>query len=157
MTKRVLLTGMSGTGKSTVLNQLTELGFGTIDTDYDGLTVEVDSGHGFERLWREDRIQQVLSANAADVVFISGTARNQVKFYPQFDHIVLLSAPAPVLVERLTTRSNNPYGKNADELAETLRYIDTVEPLLRAAATLEIDTSVPLEQVILAVLEHVRP
>jgi 8-oxo-dGTP pyrophosphatase MutT (NUDIX family) len=80
-----------------------------------------------------------------------------VKFYPQFDHIVLLSAPAHVLVERVTTRTNNPYGKKPDELAETLRLLQTVEPLLRGSATLEIDTSTPLEHVITAILDHALP
>jgi dephospho-CoA kinase len=155
--KRVLLTGMSGTGKSTVINKLGELGYKVVDTDYGGFTVEVDSGAGPERLWRDDRIQEVLSAEDADVLFMSGTSRSQVKFYPQFDHIVLLSAPAHVLVERLTTRTNNPYGKKADELAETLRFLQTVEPLLRGSATLEVDTSTPLENVITAILDHVLP
>jgi shikimate kinase len=108
-------------------------------------------------LWREDRIQAVLSADDAEVLFISGTSRNQSKFYPQFDHIVLLSAPAPVLVERLTSRTNNPYGKNSGEVAETLRLLQTVEPLLRGPATLEIDTTAPLEQVIAVLLDHVHP
>jgi len=34
------------------LNKLTGLGYRTIDTDYGGFTVEVDSGYGFERLSR---------------------------------------------------------------------------------------------------------
>ena len=155
--KRVLLTGMSGTGKSTVMNKLGELGYKVVDTDYGGFTVEVDSGAGPERLWRDDRIQEVLSADDADVLFISGTSRNQVKFYPQFDHNVLLSAPAHVLVERLTTRTHNPYGKESDEVAETLRLVQTVEPLLRGRATLEVDTSTSLERVITAILDHVLP
>jgi shikimate kinase len=155
--KRVLLTGMSGTGKSAVINKLGELGYKVIDTDYGGFTVEVDSGAGPERLWRDDRVQEVLSADDADVLFISGTSRNQVKFYPQFDHIVLLSAPAHVLVERLTTRTNNPYGKKSDEVAETLRLLQTVEPLLRGPATLEVDTSTSLDRVIKAILDHVLP
>jgi shikimate kinase len=155
--KRVLLTGMSGTGKSTVINKLGELGYKVVDTDYGGFTVEVDSGAGPERLWRDDRIQEVLSADDADVLFISGTSRNQMKFYPQFDHIVLLSAPAHVLVERLTTRTNNPYGKKSDEVAETLRLLQTVEPLLRGPATLEVETSTSLDRVITAILDHVLP
>jgi len=155
--KRVLLTGMSGTGKSTVINKLGELGYKVVDTDYGGFTIEADSGEGPERLWRDDLIQEVLSADDADVLFISGTSRNQVKFYPQFDHIVLLSAPAHVLVERLTTRTNNPYGKHSEELAETLQFQQTVEPMLRGQATLDIDTSAPLEHVMTAILEHVQP
>jgi shikimate kinase len=153
--KRVLLTGVSGTGKSTVIARLAELGYKVIDSDYGGFTVEVESGTGRERLWREDRIQEVLSKQDAEVLFISGTSRNQVWFYPQFHHIVLLSAPADVLVERLHNRTNNPYGKTAAELTETLGFLRTVEPLLRSRATLEIDTSASLDRVVSAILEHV--
>jgi len=153
--KRVLLTGMSGTGKSTVIARLAKLGYKVVDSDYGGFTVEVDSGTGRERLWREDRIQEVSSTEDAEVLFISGTSRNQVRFYPQFDHIVLLSAPADVLVERLHNRTNNPYGKTAAELTETLGFLRTVEPMLRSRATLEIDTSASLDRVVSAILEHV--
>jgi adenylate kinase family enzyme len=147
--KRVLLTGMSGTGKSTVLARLGELGHRVLDTDYGGYTAD--------GLWREERIREVLSADDAEALFISGTVPNQVRFYPWFDHIVLLSAPAPVLAERLATRTTNAYGKRPDELADTLRYLETVEPLLRRSATLEVTTTVPLDDVIRAILDHVRP
>src|SRR5215471_13995854 len=153
--KRVLITGMSGTGKSSVVNRLAELGYRAIDTDRADLTVQVRSSSGTEQLWREDQIQRILSANDTALIFLAGTCRNQVNFYPQFDHIVLLSAPVTVLIDRLTTRSNNPYGKSPAELAETLRLVETVEPLLRAAATLEIDTTAPLDEVVQAILDVV--
>ena len=35
---RVLITGMSGAGKSTVLGELAARGYRTVDTDYDGWT-----------------------------------------------------------------------------------------------------------------------
>jgi shikimate kinase len=75
-------------------------------------------------------------------------------FYPLFDHIVLLSAPAEVLVERLTTRTTNPYGKDPAHIAETLGYLETVEPLLRDAATLEVVTTVPVAEVADIVVAH---
>jgi len=72
-----------------------------------------------------------------------------------FDHIVLLlSAPAEVLVERLRTRTSNPYGKDPAQIAETLEYLETVEPLLREAATLEVVTTVPVGQVADIVVAH---
>ena len=90
------------------------------------------------------------------MLFVSGCAENQVKFYPQFDHIILLSAPANVLVERLTTRTNNPYGRHPGDLAEVLGYLETVEPRLRRSAGHEIDASAPLDQVVATVLRLVE-
>jgi hypothetical protein len=76
-------------------------------------------------------------------------------FLPQFDHIVLLSAPAGVVAERLATRTTNDYGKQPDEVARVLDQQYTVEPLLRRAAGHEIDTSAPLDQVVATVLQLV--
>jgi hypothetical protein len=145
---------MSGTGKSSLLHELTARGYRTVDTDYGGYFETIDG----ERLWREDKIDALL-ASAPDqgpgVLFVQGTTRNQVVFYPRFHHIVLLSAPAEVLTERLATRTTNPYGKDPAELAETLYYQQTVEPLLRATATLEVVTTVPVARVADLVLGHV--
>jgi shikimate kinase len=147
-----------------VIEELAARGYKAVDTDYHGLTELVDV-HGDDPttltpgqdwLWREDRIQELLSTEDADVLFLSGCAPNQPGFYPQFDHIILLTAPAPVLVARLTTRTNNPYGKRPHELARVLHLRQTIEPLLRPAADLEIDTSIPIDQVVEAILRHVR-
>ena len=60
-------------------------------------------------------------------------------------------------VERIPNRSNNPYGKDPDERAEILGYVQSVEPRLRKTATLEVDTSLSIDQVVQIVLNHVLP
>jgi dephospho-CoA kinase len=159
--KRVLITGMSGTGKSTVISELAARGYKAVDADYNDLSELVSipassdrSGLGAEQdwIWREDRIADLLSTEDADVLFLSGTASNQGKFYRQFDHIVLLTAPASVMTERLVGRTNNPYGKDPRELARALALKQTVEPLLRRGADVEIDTSVPVDEVVERIL-----
>ena len=165
--KRMLLTGMSGTGKSTVIGKLAARGYKAVDADGDefshwvevegsadpfGSTVEV----GRDWVWREDRIQDLLSTQDSEVLFLSGCAENMPKFFPQFDHIVLLSAPAEVIVRRLRSRTTNPYGKHPDEIARVLGLVESVEPLLRRVAGHEIDTSAPLEAVVAAILRLVQ-
>jgi dephospho-CoA kinase len=161
--KRVLLTGMSGTGKSTIIKELAARGYKAVDADEDGYSEMVAvppselTGHdpGQDWLWREDRIAALLASEEADVLFLSGCAPNQGALYPRFDHVILLAAPPYVIVERLATRTNNPYGKRPADVARTLALQRTIEPLLRAGAGHEIDTSLPLDQVVAQVLHAV--
>jgi shikimate kinase len=152
--KRVLITGMAGTGKSSLLDEFAARGYRTVDTDYGDYFQTIDG----ELLWREDRVSMLLSSAPDElpgVLFVQGTTRNQVLFYPRFHHIVLLSAPPEILAERLAIRTTNPYGKDPAELAQVLHYQRTVEPLLRASASLEVVTTVPVARVADIVLDHV--
>ena len=123
--KRVLITGMSGTGKSSVIAELAARGYNAVDADEGGLSelvsVPLDEltglGPGQDWVWREDRIKELLSSGDTDPLFLSGCSPNQGKFYPQFDHIFLLTAPPAIIVERLATRTTNPYGKRLEEVA----------------------------------------
>lgn len=165
--KRVLLTGMSGTGKSAVIEELARRGYKAIDLDteaYSGWVAVTDDssvpGTPVEPerdwVWREERIHELLAAEDADLLFVSGTAANMGQFLPRFDEVILLSAPAEVIAERLRTRPRNEYGKSADELARVLGLIEVVEPLLRKASDHEIDTSVALGEVVETVLRLTR-
>jgi dephospho-CoA kinase len=129
---------MSGTGKSTALNELRGRGFHVIDTDEPGWTVWDDEDGGY--VWREDRIAELLSIDDGPTLYVSGTVSNQGRFYPYFDAVVLLSAPADVLLSRIDSRTTNRYGKTADERQLILRHLAEVEPLLRSSCTHEIDT-----------------
>ncbi|MGN6168116.1 MAG: AAA family ATPase [Solirubrobacteraceae bacterium] len=144
--RKVLVTGMSGTGKSTVLAELRRLGFQAVDTDEPGWTEWSDREGGF--VWREDRILKLLARKVGPPFFVSGTVTNQGKFYPRFDAIVLLSAPAEILLQRIERRTTNPYGKTPEQRELVLRHLAEVEPLLRRTCTHEIDSSQSLAIVV---------
>jgi shikimate kinase len=110
-------------------------GYEAVDTDHDGWTLP-------DGTWDEPRMTALLAGQAEIVV--SGTVDNQGRFYDRFNHVVLLSAPLDVLLYRVATRSNNPYGRKAEHQAEIERYVAEVEPLLRRGATLELDGQRPV-------------
>ena len=147
----VLVTGMSGSGKSAVLVELARRGHRVVDTDYGGFSEEVPFSSEGEReqLWREDRIDELLEEHDDDrVLFISGCVSNQGKFYSRFDEVVLLSAPADMILERVGTRTTNDFGKTAAQRDLIVEDLAAYEPRLRATSTMEIDTRAPLHEVV---------
>ncbi|MEP6463675.1 MAG: AAA family ATPase [Frankiaceae bacterium] len=156
---RVLVTGMSGKGKSTVLSQLAKRDHHTVDTDDEGWSHESPTADGLSRehLWCEDRIASLLAAEPSRSLFVTGCATDQGSFYNRFDAVVLLSAPVDVLLERLTSRATNALGKAPARRRRILRDLTEVEPLLRATATVELDTRRPLGDIVEAIEELALP
>lgn len=141
----VFVTGMSGTGKSTALAELGKRGHRTVDTDLGGYSEKTDHDG---MLWVEDRITALLDGHKEGALFVAGTVSNQGAYYPRFDAVVLLSAPLPVMLDRIAARTTNHYGKRPEERDEIIHYFHTVEPLLRQGASHEIDTNRPLHEVV---------
>jgi len=137
---------MSGAGKTTVLDELHRRGFFTVDTDYGGW--ELPDG-----TWDEPRMRELL-ARHGDLV-VSGTVENQGRFYDQFHHVVLLSAPLEVLLQRVSHRAN-PYGRTPEQRAKIAEHVLTVEPLLRLGATTELDGRREISELADAVEKLVR-
>lgn len=132
---RILVTGMSGAGKTTLLDELRRRGHRTVDTDYGGW--EPSPGR-----WDEARMTQLLAEH--DAIVVSGTVENQGLFYDRFDHVILLTAPVDVLLDRVRTRTTNTYGRTAQDQRQIRGYVETVEPLLRRGASLELDGTRPV-------------
>jgi thymidylate kinase len=137
---------MSGTGKSTALAELRKHGFDVVDTDEPGWTEWSDDERGY--VWREDRIAELLARPRERTLYVSGTVSNQVRFYSDFDAVVLLSAPTDVLLDRIAHRTTNDYGKSDEERRLILAHLARVEPLLRRSCTHELDASRPLDHVV---------
>ena len=146
-----MVTGMSGTGKSSALAELGRRGYRVVDTDDPGWTEWVAAPGevgGGEWLWVEDRVTELLDRDEGGTLFVQGCVRNQGRFYDRFDAVVLLSAPARVILDRIASRTTNDYGKAPPERELILHHLETVEPLLRAGCTHELDASRPLDDIV---------
>jgi dephospho-CoA kinase len=155
----VLVTGMSGTGKSTLLGELSRRGRQVVDLDDPDWSVEVPTADGddLEQLWDEERVAALLDETGDEPLVIAGCASNQGGFYDRLAAVVLLSAPVEVLRGRLAARQTNDFGKAPYELDRILRDLVEVEPLLRATATCELDATEPVGDLADAVEELLAP
>jgi dephospho-CoA kinase len=138
----VLLTGMSGTGKSSVVRELRRRGFNAYDAADDGFC---DPGTDGMWRWRTKAVSELLSRCAGDTLFFAGCSEEQSQF--GWDLNVLLTAPKEVIVERIATRTANPFGKSQGERDRILADLRDVEPLLRRSADVVVDTTQPLARV----------
>ena len=153
--RRVLVTGMSGVGKSSALAELDKRGFDVVETDLGPWSEWSDRDGGY--VWREQLISELLARESGRTLYVSGTVSNQGRFYSRFDAVVLLSAPADVILTRIASRTTNEYGKVPAERALVTSQLTEVEPLLRASCTHEIDATQPLVAVVDQLEEIGRP
>jgi shikimate kinase len=161
--RRILITGMSGTGKSSVIAEMARCGFQAIDLDTPAWSHWVDAdpqdiltpAAGKDWVWREDRVCALLSAAEPELLFVSGCAENMGKLFGLIDRSILLSAPVETIMDRLSARSSKGYGHTAEERSKVAELIATVEPLLRQAAHWEIDTSRSVEDTVAEIIARV--
>ena len=81
-----------------------------------------------------DGLTKLLARESDELLFFAGCSEEQGAL--PFDYRVLLTAPTPVLVHRLRTRTGNGYGRDGAELSQVLADLAEVEPLLRRSADL---------------------
>ena len=81
-------------------------------------------------------------------MFVQDCVRNQVNSYDRFNAVVLLSAPAEVILERIARRTTNEYDKDPAERDLILYHLETIEVALRADCTHEVDANRSLDDVV---------
>ena len=151
--KRVLITGMSGTGKSSLLHELAARGYRTVDTDYGDYFQVVDG----ERLWREDRISALLSSAPDELpgaLFARARPATRSSSTPASTTSCCSAHRPRSWPDGWPREPPTLTGRIPPSLPRHSSTKQTVEPLLRASATLEVVTTVPVTRVADIVLDH---
>jgi uridine kinase len=147
--------GLSGTGKTTVAQELRRRGYNAIDSDAvfayygdpeTGEPTDVQSRDNW--IWDLSKVRSFAKKSADDVVFVCGGALNQEKISEIFDKRFTLVVDSQTLKHRLLTRTNNDYGKHPDELAEQLELNATFADYARSIGSIVVDATRPVGAVV---------
>ena len=136
----LLVTGRSGSGKTTICNLLQEMNIPAFDADHiDDLAGWVDFGTKLPAevdytlptdkrkvgwLWARPVLEEFLSAHSAAV--ICGSSDNQLDFYRSFDKVVFLSLPPDEQIRRIQSRDEHGYGKAPGMAEQIVREQDVL-------------------------------
>jgi dephospho-CoA kinase len=108
----IYITGISGSGKSTVRSELIRRGYEAYGTDEDGLAAFYHHETG-------ERIDHY--------IFLCGVASNDEEVWGLFDKVIALTLDETTLRRRITERTNNDFGKVQHELDDILMWQKTAK------------------------------
>jgi adenylate kinase family enzyme len=155
----ILVTGISGVGKSTVREELARRGFAAFDTDEDEIaqwthkvtgriTPLIAEAHRTPEFlasneWRAEpeRVRDLADENAGQNVFLCGAIGNEAEVWPLFDTVFCLSIDEVTLRHRLATRSTHNFGTKPHELELLLAWHEVIDDHYRGRGAIMIDAS----------------
>jgi len=165
MKRMYYITGVSGTGKSTLAEELRKKGFYTIDQDSlcrwkNNKTMELAPLRQEKEFLEEHDWYCDVDILKRDVekegekVFVVGYAANQDEYLNMFDKVFLLHCSPETLVARLETRTTNEFGKHSSQMEHILEWQKGYEKDMTDKGAIGIDAEQPLSKVLDDILSH---
>jgi dephospho-CoA kinase len=163
----VLVTGISGAGKSAVCNELQRRGYEAHDTDRDRNAVWVDRETGEvtaevagaserppgwldRQEWRAPpaRVEELAARAEGRLAFLCGATANEDEIWHLFSQTIYLAIDEETLRHRLHTRTTNDFGKAPHELAAVLEWHKVGVDQYRNFGAFIVDATQPLMNVV---------
>ncbi|WP_129665150.1 AAA family ATPase [Phytoactinopolyspora endophytica] len=163
----VLITGVSGSGKSAISRWLAERGREAVSLDgYEGLCMWVDrrgrpvqrpenptvtwlSAH--EWVWNADVLDRLItsaSSRQVGVLWLAGNAGNVEQLHGRFDLRILLRIDAATMLARLDNASRgNDFGRIGESRVHLVENFEDIQNHLRSFCDIEIDAAGDLDTV----------
>jgi dephospho-CoA kinase len=169
------ITGVAGSGKSEVTLGLRARGYEAYDTDDDALArwqhtktgyihpkSSVKSEQRTEKFIRNHRwnvprelLENIASRAKDKPVFICGVANNIDDIRDLFSMVFALVVDEDTLRFRLANRSNNDWGKQPHELAQTLALQGAAEETYKKLGYRILDANQPIDKIIDSIVSNI--
>lgn len=166
----IFITGISGSGKSTILSELQKQNYEAHGVDEGGYADWIDRITGDIVPFPEDesntdihdwyirhrwvlsyeRISQLKadSDKQQKLVFIGGVAEGEKIVWPLFDKVILLSVDEATIRRRIASRNDNHFGKTPEEMADILKWLNDNQNNYRRLGASIVDATKPVNEVL---------
>lgn len=147
--------GISGTGKTTVAEELSRRGYTALDADEafgyygnpeTGEPTDVQIQHNW--IWDIDKVKSLAESSENNTIFVCGGAMNQDRARGIFDKRFTLVVDNDTMRHRLMTRTSNDFGKHPDDLARQLEWNQGAVEYAKSIGAIVIDATKPIERVV---------
>lgn len=165
-----LVTGRSGTGKSTLREEFSNRGLTTFDGDtYPNLAgwvikatgestdVDLNEPIDLERIgwyWNREVLASMVKQHPN--ALLCGSADNQLELFDMFDGVFVLTLDPEVQRQRILKRTSHDYGKHPDMQDLVLAEQKEFARQAVQAGAVQIDAGHPTEQVADKILVHIH-
>lgn len=172
--KRFFVTGVSGVGKSTVGEKLSQKGISVIDIDgVEGLcrwinqdTSKVVDWHpGMPSEWfkkhkyicdKERLISLMNDRKDKNVVVVVGLPSNRSKLWELFDEVFLLHCKEETFIKRMIERTSHNFGKDVAEQESILSWYKDFEKGMLDKGAIAIDAEEPIDDVVEKIIKIIK-
>ncbi|MCX6823510.1 MAG: AAA family ATPase [candidate division SR1 bacterium] len=171
MKTSICITGVAGSGKSAVSDELKRLGYsshgieegyglfamvhketGKISDTFDNDNQEWVKQHRW--ICDKNKLQKLIDDNPQKIAFYCGIASNIDELLPLFDKVFLLKANEKILSERLTTRTSNDFGRTPEVQKWVFSWKEERENDMCKKGAIIIDANNNLEKVVAEILKQ---
>lgn len=169
---KVYITGISGTGKSTIAHELDKCGIRALNLDdIPGLcqyrhketkeqvfhdsnpTKEFIETH--EWVCDVELLKKLINEKGNTVVAV-GIISNQDEYLDLFDKVLLLQCSPETFVRRIEQRTDKDFGKDKGTQESLLNFYERFEERLLAKGAVPINAEAPIEEVVEQVMNEIE-
>lgn len=159
--KNYLVEGVSGSGKTSVCDELQRRGYHAIHGDRE-LAYQGDPGTGepldgtghAHHIWDVEKVKLLIADHSDELSFFCGGSRNFTRFIDLFDRVFVLDLDPDTLDTRLSARSDDEFGGKPEE-RELIRRLHATKSDIPTDG-IRIDATLTLNEVVNTILLQCR-